>query len=79
MNFIFDDFSADNRKENKQYDLCSECGQLHSADEDSNDESEQEICPDCGVPHNPFKHPPSPSSKVSECLLQESVFSNDIV
>ena len=46
-------------------DFCSECGQFHSADEDTNDESDNEICPDCGVPHNPFRHPPSPSSKVS--------------
>ena len=54
----------DYRKENKEYEFCSECGQLHSADEDTNDESDNELCPDCGVPHNPFKHPPSPSSKV---------------
>jgi len=55
--------AMDYRKENKEYEFCSECGQLHSADEDTNDESDNELCPDCGVPHNPFKHPPSPSSK----------------
>lgn len=46
----------------KQYQMCPDCGEFHSPDEDNGtvgQDEYNEICPDCGVRHNPYQHTPS--------------------
>jgi len=46
-----------------EYEICPDCGEQHSPDENEIDDTLNEICPDCGVAHNPYQHTPSPSQK----------------
>ncbi|XP_047139558.1 amyloid-beta A4 precursor protein-binding family A member 2 isoform X4 [Hydra vulgaris] len=40
---------------NSSYEICPDCGEYHSQNEDDDDD---DVCPDCGVRHNPYQHSP---------------------